>query len=430
MGKRRKAIEGQRAAQNATYKKEMKAKHKAFKELACQVNQKWPLVDEIQPLTLSNQPKFIPGTNEILLRAGKVGEYRHAFDSVLKSSPVKFTAFPSIEEERLSTKDIMLDEKLAEILEEDKSEGIKIVASDMALATLMSNDKAYYSWDLVVAKYGDLIYINKREKDEKEDYVMMDLETVGENSITPPPAVIEHANPVMQFNTAANLMREGMKVNHSVQAVCVNKDNLHEFEEPHPFAEDEDQQDLPLHGYTYMKWPFGDKRTLYTRGQLHSFEDLGNVDEDGNKKLKYNNIYAINQWKYTKSAWDSIDTSKTSVLSLELTDNARRAIKWALQSYFAGADNMKLTFTTRSKFSNNQKHEIVGCSTMTTQTFFDLVSYKADEAWSTVKYIVDYFEKMDDGEYLLMRDHIKNTIRVYLMEEKEDEEGDKFDATK
>ena len=203
---------------------------------------------------------------------------------------------------------------------------------------------------------------------------------------------------------------------------------MHSFDHPHPAQEDETQQDIPLHGYTYMQWAFGENRTLITRGQTHSYENLNSnadqTEEEKAQNIKYNNIYAMNQWKFTKSAWNNIDTEKTAVLSQELTDNINRVSKWALQSLLAGADNMKIVFVTRQKLSNNKKHAILGASTISTQKFIDLIGLKFDDAWSNVRYIVDFFERQADGEYLIIRDPIKGCLKIFRMEEQgDDNEG-------
>ena len=190
-GKRKKMIDGQRQMQNALYKKEMKAKSKAYKDLSYQVNPHWPLLEEIRSLTLSNIPKFTPGTPSIFLRAGKVAEYRHEVDSVLSKTPIKFTSFPEIQPEKFSSQDINLDPHIIEHIEEKQIKGLKIIASDMVLATLMNVSKSCYSWDIKVEKFEDMIFLTKREKEEKEEFVSVDYENVGENSITPPPASVE-----------------------------------------------------------------------------------------------------------------------------------------------------------------------------------------------------------------------------------------------
>ncbi len=197
VGKKQKMFDNKRNIQNALYRKEMKAKAKAYKDLACTVDPDWPVVGEIQQHSLHNLPKFKPGESEIYARAGKVAEYRYDIDGCLSTKPLKFTSFKEIPEEKFSTRDISLDETAMDCI--DTCEGTKIIATDMALATLMNINKAYYSWDIKVEKIEDMIFITKREKEEKEEFVSIDMELVGENSITPPPAIIEDTKPGMRF---------------------------------------------------------------------------------------------------------------------------------------------------------------------------------------------------------------------------------------
>ena len=190
-GKRKKMIEGQRLMQNEMYRKEMKAKAKAHKGLSFRVLSHWPLVDEIHNLTLSSLLKFTPGTPEIFLRAGKVAEFKHGIDSVFTKNKIKFTSFPAIDDVKLSTNDINVDENIFNYIEEQKIEGLKIIASDMVLATLMNVKGAFYSWDIVVEKFGDMIFLSKRGEESRgkdEVFQPVDIETAGESSITPPPA--------------------------------------------------------------------------------------------------------------------------------------------------------------------------------------------------------------------------------------------------
>jgi translation initiation factor 3 subunit D len=179
-----------------------------------------------------------------------------------------------------------------------------------------------------------------------------------------------------------------------------------------------------------MKWPFGPNRTLLTRAQLHSYENLSIGGEEDPDNIKYNNIYTMNQWKFIKGNWENIDTDKTSILSVELTDNTNRVAKWAIQSLLAGADKMKIVFATRQKLGSNLKHKILGASSVTTSGFIDLISFKIDEAWAYVKYFVDYFEKKEDGNYILVRDPMKTSIKIFKIngEAGKDNQEDEFNT--
>lgn len=193
VGKRKKMIDGQRQMQNAVYMKEMKAKQKAYKLFSFKVKNGYKSMGEFTGLTLSNLPKFTPGAPEIYRRAGKIGEFRYELDSILSKNPLKFTSFKEINDNMLSTHEANEDANIIDYIIEQEIEGTKIVASDMVLATLMNVSKSYYSWDIVVEKFGDMIFLMKRaEKENDEEFLSVDMENVGENSITPPPAEIDN----------------------------------------------------------------------------------------------------------------------------------------------------------------------------------------------------------------------------------------------
>jgi translation initiation factor 3 subunit D len=53
----------------------------------------------------------------------------------------------------------------------------QIFATDVAAAALMTSSKATYSWDLVFKKFGDFLFIDKRDEEN-----MLDFQTVGETA--------------------------------------------------------------------------------------------------------------------------------------------------------------------------------------------------------------------------------------------------------
>jgi hypothetical protein len=189
-GKKKKMIDGQRVMQNAAWRKEMRAKAKAYKKLSINIDGNWPLIDEIQNVKLTNLPKFTPGASKVFCRAGKVGEYRHEVDSLTTKQAIKFSTFQKIDDNKNSTHEVEMDTHIFNEIEKEAIEGLKIIASDRALATLMNLNKAYYSWDIHVEKIDDMLIFYKKE-DPAFEFASIDLETCGENSMTPPPASAE-----------------------------------------------------------------------------------------------------------------------------------------------------------------------------------------------------------------------------------------------
>ena len=124
--------------------------------------------------------------------------------SVTLTNKIKFQTLNKVEEIRKSTNEIQLDEHLYNIIDEHQIKGTVIMASDMVLATLMNFSKSVYSWDIEVHKSENFIFLDKREKGDHEDFVSVDLETIAENSTTPPPAQPEDKAKSKQSYTLFN----------------------------------------------------------------------------------------------------------------------------------------------------------------------------------------------------------------------------------
>lgn len=84
-----------------------------------------------------------------------------------------------------------------------------VFATDAILATIMCCTRSNYSWDIVIEKIGDKLFMDKRDNTE------FDLLTVNETSIEPPQ---DDGN---SLNSPRNLAIEATFINHNFsQQVC------------------------------------------------------------------------------------------------------------------------------------------------------------------------------------------------------------------
>lgn len=92
---------------------------------------------------------------------------------------------------------------------------------------------------------------------------------------------------------------------------------------------------------------------------------------------------------------------------------------------------MKFIFVSRFKIKQADKHCILNSMTMNTNKFIDLINFKFDEAWNRVKYVIDYLENKPDGKYILLKDPIKNYLKIFSVDEESEvalEQDDKEEA--
>ena len=80
---------------------------------------------------------------------------------------------------------------------------VNVFATDSILATLMCCTRSVYSWDIVVQKIGDKIFLDKRDNTE------FDLLTVSETAAEPP------QDEGTSLNSPRNLALEATFINHN-----------------------------------------------------------------------------------------------------------------------------------------------------------------------------------------------------------------------
>jgi translation initiation factor 3 subunit D len=152
----------------------------------------------------------------------------------------------------------------------------------------MTAPKSLYSWDIIIKKYQDILFIDKRSEEN-----ILDLLTVNETSQDNQPVDDETINGVRQ------LMQEAVKVNNSWRYQQYIKDKKINLAEKDPFIEVEDQVAARL-GYMYKIWDIGNKKRICIRSSVHSYlQKPGQEDPsvEGQPKPVYQNSFAFLEYE-------------------------------------------------------------------------------------------------------------------------------------
>merc|ERR1719355_496033 len=163
-----------------------------------------------------------------------------------------------------------------------------VFATDSILATLMCCTRSVYSWDIVVQKIGEKIFLDKRDNTE------FDLLTVSETAAEPP------QDEGTSLNSPRNLALEATFINHNYsQQVLKTDGEKYKFEEDNPFIEDSDDEDeeksakkndkVASVGYRYRKWDLGNGIKLVARCEHDA------VTRGPSNDLQFVNIKALNE---------------------------------------------------------------------------------------------------------------------------------------
>lgn len=125
-----------------------------------------------------------------------------------------------------------------------KTEG-NVYATDAILATIMCCTRSNYSWDIVIEKIGDKLFMDKRDNTE------FDLLTVNETSVDPPN---EDGN---SLNSPRNLAIEATFINHNFSQQVLKSGEKYKFDNPNPFITEEEDGEVASVAYRYRKWDLG-----------------------------------------------------------------------------------------------------------------------------------------------------------------------------
>jgi translation initiation factor 3 subunit D len=324
----------------------------------------------------------------------------------------------------------------------DKDEAT-IFATDNILSMLMCATKSVYSWDLVISRRGNKIFIDKRESSN------LDMVTVNENA-TDAPLEISEGNKD-SINSPGALMMEATHINNvfPLQVVVESKTSKLNMPHEHPFYNEEVETDPPASKtYRYRRFDLSlekDQEPLHliVRTELDAV-----VKNNINGEDQFMTIKALNEFdNKAQGSGGALDwrtklaSQRGAVLATEMKNNSCKLARWAVQSILAKADTMKLgcvifnhfnhlsnsanlycSFVSRSNPKNNNDHVVLGVLTNKPRDFANQMALNLANGWGIVRTIVDMCLKMEEGKYVLVKDPNKPVLRLYSVPENTFEE--------
>jgi translation initiation factor 3 subunit D len=277
-----------------------------------------------------------------------------------------------------------------------------VYATDAILATLMCCTRSHYSWDIVIEKIGDKLFLDKRDNTE------FDLLTVNETSVEPP------QDDASSLNSPRNLAIEATFINHNFSQQVLktgSSESKYKFDEPNPFVGEDEDGEVASVAYRYRKFDLKEGINLVVRCEHDA------VLQNPNGEVQFLTIKALNEWD-SKLAngieWrQKLDTQRGAVLANELRNNACKLAKWTVQALLAGSDRIKFGYVSRTHIRDSSRHVILGTEQFKPNEFATQINLSMDNAWGILRCIIDICMKQKDGKYLIMKDPNKPVIRLY-----------------
>lgn len=235
------------------------------------------------------------------------------------------------------------DPIIHELAEKDEA---TIFATDNILSMLMCSPRSVYSWDIVITRSGNKIFLDKR------DGSSLDMVSVNENAADAPLEASEGNKDQLNFPGALAL--EATFINHNFvnQTVIESENSKFEMQHENPFYNpSEETEALASKAYKYRRFDLSlekdeDPLHLIVRTELDAVVKNNISGED-----QFLVVKALNEFDHKAQGsggaldWRTKLTSQRgAVVATEMKNNSCKLARWTVQSILARADVMKLGY--------------------------------------------------------------------------------------
>ncbi|KAJ3033845.1 hypothetical protein HDV00_005694 [Rhizophlyctis rosea] len=379
------------------------------------VGAEWKVVEELDFPRL-NKLQYNVEEPEDLQIYGSSGYYDKSYDRV---STKQERALQNSHREYPSV--TTSDDPVINDLSKEESEGFTVYATDTILAALMTASRSVYSWDIVVTKQDDKLFLDKRDGSN------LDLVNVNENAADPPMESTEKD----AINTPIQLALEASKIISNLTQQVVKDD------EPIIYTKDSPLSDLYTDPaapaiYRYRQWSLGEGTSLVVRTQIDAalHQPTGATSESAPKPSESKhpatetllvNVRALNEFDSRAPGsggapdWrQKLDSQRGAVMATEIKNNSNKLARWTVESVLSGAHQMRLAFVSRTNPKSSRGHVVLGTASFKPREFAAQMNYNLGNGWGVVKTFVDLCQnRLEDGKYILVKDPNKPVLRLY-----------------
>ncbi|EFX03638.1 eukaryotic translation initiation factor 3 subunit [Grosmannia clavigera kw1407] len=288
-----------------------------------------------------------------------------------------------------------------------------IYATDSVLSMLMCAPRSVYSWDIVIVRQGNKIFLDKR------DSAALDMVTVNENAVDSPMDAADGSKDTV--NQPGALAEEATYINHNFATQVVLEGGAKvRMAHANPFYNAAEETEPPASkAYKYRRFDLStndeDPVYLVVRTELDAVQKNATTGED-----QFLSIKALNEFdSKAQGSGGALDwrtklvSQRGAVVATEMKNNSCKLARWTVQSILAQADIMKIGFVSRANPKVNDKHVILGVVGWKPRDFASQMNLSLSNGWGIVRTIADMCLKKEDGRYVLVKDPNKPILRLY-----------------
>eukprot|EP00331_Platyophrya_macrostoma_P022946 CAMPEP_0176441932 /NCGR_PEP_ID=MMETSP0127-20121128/21510_1 /TAXON_ID=938130 /ORGANISM="Platyophrya macrostoma, Strain WH" /LENGTH=466 /DNA_ID=CAMNT_0017826841 /DNA_START=178 /DNA_END=1578 /DNA_ORIENTATION=- len=361
----------------------------------------WVHISEVQKSNFDKIKIYSEKVNDIV-SIGSIKAYDRAVE--LRATPKKEVPIPIPTGSTITAStDTTEDKVIIEEIEKDLNRGgenLMVYTTDQILSAILTLKNSVFPWEVHVTKIKNQIIFDLFEKD-KVSYI--DLLTVNEN-------------------TSGNLPEEEKDmIKLCVEATNVNKNFIttaatgpqKSFGEDNPHFKSNEKK-----VFRYRRWEL-DRIEVVVRSEVDAYLP----PKDENQDLKYVKLCALNEYELGTDWRGKLENNRGALISTECRNNSCKLSRWICQAFLADIDEVKIAFITRQNQKDASKHSILNVESYSLNSLVSMINYKLKDNWAILKGLVEILGKQEDGEYALVKQAYKQSIKIYRIPQKEGEDA-------
>ena len=138
---------------------------KGYRDPSIEVRGDWPVIIELSKNQMEKLNPVTPLGVTVAAQCGTIYPYNHELD---KSGTYKQIPVPEFSGKVYANVPTLEDPVIRRLAQENKAD---IFCTEVAAAAIMTAPKSLYSWDVVIKKHGDKLFIDKRDDTNMLDYL-------------------------------------------------------------------------------------------------------------------------------------------------------------------------------------------------------------------------------------------------------------------
>jgi len=168
--------------------------------------------------------------------------------------------------------------------------------------------------------------------------------------------------------------------------------------------------------YRYRKWNLDNKVSVVVRSEVDAFVKDGETDV-------FTKVCSLNEFNSQLDWTKNIELNRGALISTEIRNNLSKVCSWLCQASLSDCDQFRIGFVTKPN-PKEAKYTVLTVEDMATKTLASTINFRIKDCWSIVKTLAEIMNKQEDGTYAFVKQSYKQSIRVYRMPDKDDQEDD------